>query len=102
MTPPHEPSQKYGAEQWGDFVIDHTHLLPLQLPQSVYSNFDYILNVSSTDQHWKAMAEVIKPQSHICAIVDPKGSVDLNDLNQKGATFSWEFMFMRAMFQARI
>jgi NADPH:quinone reductase-like Zn-dependent oxidoreductase len=60
---------------------------------------DYILNTSQTDQHWQAMCEAIKPQGRICGIVDTAESVDLNALKRKSATFAWEFMFTRSMYQ---
>ncbi len=60
---------------------------------------DYIFNTSQIDQHWQAMCEAIKPQGRICGIVDTLESVDLNALKRKSATFSWEFMFTRSMYQ---
>ena len=60
---------------------------------------DYILNTSQTEQHWEAICEAIKPQGRICGIVESVDPVDLNLLKAKSATFSWEFMFTRSMFQ---
>jgi NADPH:quinone reductase-like Zn-dependent oxidoreductase len=45
------------------------------------------------------MCEAIKPQGRICGIVDTTESVDLNVLKRKSATFVWEFMFTRSMYQ---
>lgn len=42
---------------------------------------------------------VIKPQGRICGIVDTTESIDLNALKSKSATFVWEFMFTRSMYQ---
>ncbi len=84
-----------GAES----LIDHTQPLLPQLQGLGCSNVDYIFNVSSTDQHWEAMAKVIKPQGRICGIVDASKPLDLNVLKQKSVTFSWEFMFTRAMYE---
>ena len=44
------------------------------------------------------MCGAIKPQGHICCIVDTTESVDLNALKRKSATFIWEFMFTRPMY----
>ena len=44
------------------------------------------------------MAEVIKPQGHICSIVELNGQVDLNVLKNKSVSFSWELMFTRSLF----
>jgi NADPH:quinone reductase-like Zn-dependent oxidoreductase len=35
----------------------------------------------------------------MCGIVDATESVDLNALKRKTATFSWEFMFTRSLYQ---
>ena len=80
-------------------VIDHTQLMPPQLAALGFPTVDYILNTSSTEQHWQAMSEAIKPQGRLCGIVDATEPVDLNALKRKSATFSWEFMFTRAMYQ---
>ena len=82
-----------------DAVIDHSQSLLPQLQQLGYPLVDYILNTSHMEQHWTDMAEAIKPQGHICGIVDTPGPVDINALKRKSATFSWEFMFTRSMYQ---
>ena len=87
--------QKLGA----DDVIDHTYSIPEQLKQLHRPMVEYILNTSQTDQHWQAMCEAIKPQGRICGIVDTTESVDLNALKRKSATFVWEFMFTRSMYE---
>ncbi|MGE0474906.1 MAG: zinc-binding alcohol dehydrogenase family protein [Nitrospirales bacterium] len=94
------PESKAWCKAMGaDSVIDHTQPLSLQLQALDCSNVGYILNTSSTEQHWKAMAEVIKPQGRLCGIVNANEPVDLNVFKQKSATFSWEFMFTRAMYE---
>jgi NADPH:quinone reductase-like Zn-dependent oxidoreductase len=45
------------------------------------------------------MAELIRPQGKIVCIVENKGPIELNLLKSKSASFSWEFMFTRPMFQ---
>ena len=92
------------SEAWcramgADFIIDHMAPLLPQLQERGCSTVDYILNASSTDRHWGAMAEVIKPQGRICALVNAEHPLDLNVLKQKSVTFSWEFMFTRAMYE---
>jgi NADPH2:quinone reductase len=42
---------------------------------------------------------VIAPQGAVCSIVDAKGPLDLNLLKSKSASFHWEFMFTRAMYE---
>lgn len=83
--------RKLGA----DAVVNHHHSLEEQLSKEV----DYIFCLSNTDQHWDAMATIIKPQGKICSIVENKDPLDLNVLKSKSATFVWEFMFTRAMYE---
>ena len=45
------------------------------------------------------MANVIAPQGKICSIVETAASVDLGALKSKSATFVWEFMFTRSMYE---
>jgi len=92
-------SQDWCRKMGADEVIDHTKSIPDQLHRLNCSTVDYILNISSTEQHWAAMCDVVKPQGHICCIVDTTEVVDLNALKQKSVTFVWEFMFTRPMFQ---
>jgi NADPH:quinone reductase-like Zn-dependent oxidoreductase len=44
------------------------------------------------------MAEAIAPQGRMCSIVETS-SVDLGLLKSKSASFAWEFMFTRSMYQ---
>jgi zinc-binding alcohol dehydrogenase family protein len=92
-------SQAWCRKMGADEVIDHSQSIPDQLQQLHRPMVDYILNTSQTDQHWQAMCEAIKPQGRICGIVETAESVDLNALKRKSATFSWEFMFTRSMYQ---
>lgn len=79
-------------------VINHQKLLNEELANMDISTVDYILCLNNTDQHWSAMAESIKPQGHICSIVETS-NIDLGSLKSKSATFAWEFMFTRSMYQ---
>jgi zinc-binding alcohol dehydrogenase family protein len=92
-------SQAWCRKMGADEVIDHTRSIPDQLQQLHWPMVDYIFNTSQIDQHWQAMCEAIKPQGCICGIVDTAESVELNALKRKSATFSWEFMFTRSMYQ---
>jgi len=92
-------SESWCRRMGADAVIDHSQSMLPQLQQLGYPTVDYILNTSHMKHHWTDMAEAIKPQGHICGIVDSTESVDLNDLKRKSATFSWEFMFTRSLYQ---
>lgn len=77
-----------------DEVIDHRKPLTDQLKA-----VDYIANFAHTSAYWEMMAELIAPQGAICCIVDTDTPIDLNLLKQKSATFAWEFMFTRGLYE---
>lgn len=85
---------KLGANK----VINHRNALDEELGLLGISHVDYILCLNNTDHHWPVMAEAIKPQGKICSIVEAS-AVDLGLLKSKSATFVWEFMFTRSMYQ---
>ena len=86
---------KLGADE----VINHRHSLVEESKTKDIEQIDYIICLNNTDQHWAAMAELIAPQGKICSIVETTAPVDMNALKSKAASFSWEFMFTRAMYQ---
>jgi len=45
------------------------------------------------------MAELIKPQGRIVSIVENDHPVEIGLLKSKSASFGWEFMFTRSLFQ---
>lgn len=81
-----------------DVIVNHKNLVE-QMKAKGHEEVDYILNFADTDMHWNAMAELIKPQGNICAIVETKNPVDINKLKNKSAAFHWEFMFTRTKFK---
>lgn len=81
-----------------DLVVDHTTSFVDQLQVNNINGVDYIFCLNNTDQHWINMADAIKPQGHICSIVELTGIVDLNLLKNKSVSFSWELMFTRSLF----
>lgn len=92
------------SAQWckslgADYVIDHNQPFLNQLKDNGITHVDYIFCLNNTDQHWLNMAEVIKPQGHICSIVELTGAVDLNVLKNKSVSFSWELMFTRSLYE---
>lgn len=81
-----------------DLIIDHNKPFTDQLQTHGINGVDYIFCLNNTDQHWVNMADAIKPQGHICSIVEFSDPVDLNLLKNKSVSFSWEFMFTRSLF----
>jgi zinc-binding alcohol dehydrogenase family protein len=88
-------SKKLGADQ----VVNHRNALDAELTAIDMPQVDYILCLNNTDQHWVAMTKTIAPQGRICSIVETTEPVNLDLLKSKSATFVWEFMFTRSMYQ---
>jgi len=80
-------------------TINHHNDFREQLEQLGYSYVDYIFCLNTTDQHFDAMVDVIAPQGKICSIVETDQALNLSALQQKSATFAWEFMFTRSLFE---
>jgi len=87
--------KKMGA----DYTINHHEPFADQLKLLNISTIDYILCLNNTDMHWDNMVDIIKPQGKICSIVENKKPLNLNLLKNKSATFVWEFMFTRSMYE---
>jgi NADPH2:quinone reductase len=86
-----------------DYVINHHSDLKSQIKKAVGIDYaDYILCLNNTDGQFDSMAQLVAPQGKICSIVETKAPVDLGGiLRQKSATFVWELMFTRPLFQTR-
>lgn len=82
-------------EMGADEVVNHNSLSEELENDSI----DYILNFADTSGHWDTMAELIKPQGSICAIVNTTEPVDINILKNKSVSFHWELMFTRSRYQ---
>lgn len=84
-----------------DHTINHHQAFVPQLKEIGFSDVDYILCLNHTDQHWQPMADAIAPQGKICSIVETEQPIDLEALKNKSATFVWEFMFTRSMYETK-
>jgi zinc-binding alcohol dehydrogenase family protein len=94
------PETRAWVEGMGaDHVVDHRQPLPAQLAGVGHKEIDFIANFSNTDAYWPIMAELIRPQGRIVSIVENEKPVEIGLLKSKSASFSWEFMFTRSMFQ---
>ena len=84
-----------------DFVIDHHKDLKSQIKELVGVDYtDYILCLNNTDNYFETMKDLVAPQGKICSIVETTDRVDLGGaFRQKSATFVWELMFTRSLFQ---
>ncbi|CAI2767886.1 zinc-binding alcohol dehydrogenase family protein [Flavobacterium collinsii] len=85
-------------EQGADFVVDHKNLIA-SVREAGFQQVDFILDFVDTNSYWDIMAELIKPQGHIASITGSSDPVALNKLKNKSASFSWELMYTRSMFE---
>ncbi|HPF47959.1 MAG: zinc-binding alcohol dehydrogenase family protein [Alphaproteobacteria bacterium] len=82
-----------------DHVINHYEDIPEQLDALGHPQVHYVLCLTNIAGYWKTITDVIRPQGKICTIVDFFGDSNLDLLKPKSATFAFEFMFTRSMFQ---
>ncbi|MBB6450903.1 zinc-binding alcohol dehydrogenase family protein [Geomicrobium halophilum] len=93
-TASRKESEDWVKDHGADATINHHDDFMAQLD----ANVDYIFCINQTDQHWENMGNVIAPQGHIVSIESAEQK-DLNVLKNKSVTFSYEFMFTRAMYE---
>lgn len=94
------PESRAWCERMGaNHVVDHSQPLVPQLAALGLPEVDTIANFSDTDAYWQTMAELIRPQGAIVAIVGNRAPLDLNLLKAKSVSFHWEFMFTRPQFR---
>lgn len=98
-TASRKESEDWCKARGADQVINHYDDIPEQLDALGHPMVDYVLCLTNIAGYWKTITDIIKPQGKICTIVDffEDGNLDL--LKPKSATFAFEFMFTRSMFQ---
>lgn len=87
--------KKLGA----DHVINHREPLRPQIESLGMKYVDHIAFFNDTDGHWDAATDLIRPQGNIVSIVENNEPLKQTEMKLKAATFSWEFMFTRSMYQ---
>jgi NADPH:quinone reductase len=85
-------------QQGADVVVNHKDLVN-EVRKAGFQHIDFIVDFVDTNAYWDAMVELIKPQGHIASITGSAEPVALNKLKTKSASFSWELMYTRSMFQ---
>ena len=91
-------STQWCLDRGADLVANHHNLLT-SVQDLGYSSVDYILNFADTNLHWEATSELIKPQGHICSIVENDKPLEMKVIRSKSVSFTWELMFTRSMYQ---
>lgn len=79
------------------YVIDHHRPMKQQLQELNFGQAEYIASLTSTDQHFSQLVEMIAPQGKIGVIDDPQ-TLDVKPLKRKCASLHWEYMFARPVF----
>ncbi|HBC0467727.1 TPA: zinc-binding alcohol dehydrogenase family protein [Legionella pneumophila] len=79
-------------------VIDHTKDMKAQLQNLHYSEVDYVISLTHTDQHAKSLVEILKPQGKFALIDDPQ-DLDIKLFKLKSISIHWEMMYTRSMFK---
>lgn len=97
-TGSHAGSQAWCRQLGADLVIDHGADLGPQLAAHGIGTVDTILCLAAPDRYFSAMARLIAPQGHICALVESASPLPMNELRAKSVTFSWEGMFTRSLY----
>ncbi len=81
------------------FVIDHHRPMRQQMEELNFPQAEYIASLTSTDQHFAELVEILAPQGKIGLIDDPKTLLDIRLLKAKSASLHWESMFARSTFE---
>ena len=79
-------------------VIDHSKDLKSQLKNLKYPEVDYVISLTHTDDHAKALVDVLKPQGKFALIDDPQ-YLDIRLFKPKSISIHWEMMYTRSMFK---
>lgn len=99
-TASRKESQQWCLDKGADAVVDHNNLVE-NLKKEGLEQVDYILNFANTEMYWDAMAELIKPQGHICIIVEANQPVNINKIKNKSVALHWELMFTRSLYATK-
>lgn len=92
-------TQEWVMNLGADYTINHYEAFTPQLKKLGFHSVEYIFCLNATEKHWDNMAESVSPQGKICSIVETNEPIDLTRLQSKSATFVWELMFTRSMYQ---
>lgn len=98
-TASRDKTVNWTKEHGADYVVNHRKNLVDEMKNIGFENVDFILGLNDIDGHWDEMSEIIKPDGHIASITENRGLIDLQKLTSKRATFSWEFMFSKALYK---
>ncbi len=97
-TASRKETEAWCLKNGADYIVNHYDLVN-EVKKAGFEQVDFIIDLVDTKSYWDAMVELIKPQGHIGSITGTAEPVALNQLKNKSASFSWELMYTRSMFQ---
>ncbi len=91
-------TSKWCLELGAHAVIDHSRPIKQQIERLNPPPVALIASLTNTDQHYKALAELIAPQGRYGLIDDP-AEFNVSAFKGKAVSIHWESMFTRSSFQ---
>src|SRR5205807_149561 len=91
-------SQKWCLDLGAHAVIDHAKPMKEQLEKLRLPPVALVASLTNTDQHYKALADLIAPQGKFGLIDDPP-EFNVAAFKGKAVSIHWESMFTRSSFQ---
>jgi NADPH2:quinone reductase len=91
-------SQKWCFELGAHAVIDHLTPMKEQIERLKVPQVSLVASLTFTDQHYKAIADLMAPQGRFGLIDDP-GEFNASVFKGKAISIHWESMFTRSSFQ---
>src|SRR6201981_2054411 len=91
-------SQKWCLDLGAHAVVDHARLMKEQIEKLKVPPVALVASLTNTDQHYKAIAELMAPQGKYGLIADPP-EFNVGVFKGKAVSIHWESMFTRSSFQ---
>jgi NADPH2:quinone reductase len=91
-------TQKWCLDLGAHGVVDHTKPMKEQIEKLKFPQVGLIASLTNTDQHYKALADIIAPQGKYGLIDDPP-EFNVSVFKGKAVSIHWESMFTRSSFQ---
>jgi zinc-binding alcohol dehydrogenase family protein len=91
-------SQKWCLDLGAHAVVDHGRPMKEQIEALKFPPVALIASLTNTDQHYKALADIIAPQGKFGLIDDPP-EFNVAVFKGKAVSIHWESMFTRSSFQ---
>jgi NADPH2:quinone reductase len=91
-------SQQWCLDLGAHAVIDHAKPMKAQIEKLKFPPLALIASLTATDQHYKALADLIAPQGKFGLIDDPP-EFNIAVFKGKAVSIHWESMFTRSSFQ---